>query len=98
MRQAGCRKHADSPVGQGQSERAAGEAEQRALQQQLAGDAPPSGAQRGANRELLLTSIGADEEQIRDVGAGDQQDHTYSAHQNPQCGANIAHQIVLEQP
>ena len=54
-------------------ERAAREREQHTLGQTLAQDRAPAGAERGQDGEFTLTALGAGDEQVRDVGAGDQQ-------------------------
>ena len=61
-------------VGEGEPEPGAEEADDEALEEELAGDAAAAGAEGGADRELLLPPLGAHEEEVRDVGAGDEQD------------------------
>ncbi len=50
---------------------AAGQGEQDAFDHRLPHEAPGRGAERGANRRL--TAIGSGEQQVREVGAGDEQ-------------------------
>ena len=50
--------------------------EHRALEQEFRGDLPSARAERCPDRDLAGTLRTADERQVRDVGAGDQQDET----------------------
>ncbi len=95
---AGGERHqqAQRAVGQAEPDDAAEHAEGDAFEQQLAGDPPGSGAQRGANRQLLLPRFGPDEEQVGDVGAGNEEHQPNRAHQHPQDGAHVADEVVLE--
>ena len=61
------------PPGEQESERAAGRGEQYGFDEKLAHQAAASGAQCQAEGDLLLTAAGAAEEQVGDVGAGDEQ-------------------------
>ena len=72
MFHSGSCEHPQSAIRERQPERASGDAQQQTFEQQLARDASPPGAERGANRQFLPASIGADQKQIRHVGAGDQ--------------------------
>ena len=85
-------------VGDRQSTRAAQDSERDALDQQLVRDVPAPGAQRRANRELLLASFRSHQQEIGDVGAGDQQHDADGAHQHPQHLTHIAHHILLHRP
>ena len=73
------------------------QAEDDAFGEQLVGDASATGAERRAHRQLLLTSFGAHQQQVRHIRAGDQQHHADRAHQHPQHRSDVADQIVLQQ-
>ena len=45
-------------------------------------------------RELLLAALGAHQEQVRDVGAGDQQDDAHCAEQDPEHLTDIADDVL----
>jgi hypothetical protein len=59
-------------------------------------DAAGPGPERGANRQLLLPRLGADQQQVGDVRTGDEQDHGDRPHQDPQHRLHVADEIVLE--
>ena len=73
-------------------------AERHALHQQLAGDPSRAGAERRAHRELLLPRLGADQQQVGDVRARDEQHHADRAHQHPQHALDVADEVVLQRP
>jgi len=89
-------QHAKRSVGQGQAQSAAEQSQDYALQQQLAGDASPAGAQSSAQRQLLPSSFHPDEQKVRDICAGNQQHHANRAHENPQNAAHVAHYILFQ--
>jgi len=84
--------------GEGEAQHASGHAQQPAFQQQIARHPDPAGAQRGADRQFLPPSIGAYQEQVRHVGAGNQQHNACGSHQHPQRAADAAHQLVFQEP
>ena len=55
-----------------------------------------AGAQRAADGELLAAAFDADQQQIGDIGAGDQQDHADRAHEHPEDAADVTDNIALE--
>ena len=59
--------------GHGETERAAGEAEQHTLADDLAHDLPARGAERSPHRQLLAAADEARDEQVHHVGAGEHQ-------------------------
>ena len=54
------------------------------------------GAERQPDRQLLLARLGAHEEQVRDVGAGDDQHEPDCAKKNPQHAADVADDIDVQ--
>ena len=66
------------------AERAARQRQQDALREQHAREAAAARAERRAHRQFLLARLGADQEQVRDVAAGDEQHHADGRHQDPQ--------------
>ena len=69
---------------------AAGGGEQQALDQQLPHDAPARRAHRVAHRDLARPCRRARQQQVGDVGAGDQQDEADRAHQGQEHDADRA--------
>ena len=88
---------AQGGVGEARAEGSAGEGEDQAFEQKFAGDAAPAGAEGGADGEFLAAAVGAHEEEVGDVGAGNQQDHADGAHEDPEGGADVAEQVVFEE-
>ena len=69
---------------------AAGEREQQALDQQLPDDAPARRAHRVAHRHLARPRRRARQQQVGDVGAGDEQHEADRAHQRQEDDADRA--------
>src|ERR1700676_2748379 len=65
-------QHSNRAIGETQAEDAAEQSERDAFYQQGSSDIEPTRAQRRANSEFVLSSFGANQQKIRDVGAGDQ--------------------------
>lgn len=72
----------EQPVREQQSERSAEDREQDALGQQLADEARPAGAERQPDRDLLAPLVRSGEQQVRDIGAGDQKHDPDDRHQD----------------
>ena len=68
------------PVRERHSGGAAGGGEERTLRQELAHDPPARGSQRKADRYLLLSRARPDDQQAREIGAGDEQHHADRRH------------------
>ena len=66
-----------------------------ALGQQLADDVAATRADRGTHRDLTTADIGAREQEVDDVGAGDQQDDRDRAEQDEQRAADVAGNELL---
>ena len=84
-----CQAEADDPAREGKGE---------AFRQQLPGDPARARAERGVDRQFLLPRLGAHQEQIRDVGAGDQQDQADRAEEHPEHASNVADHVGSERP
>src|SRR5712664_2927813 len=69
------RKNAQRGVSEAQSDRAAKQSQNETLDQEIGGDACAACAQSGAHGEFLAAAFDADEQQIGDIGAGNQKDH-----------------------
>ena len=67
------REEAQQPDGQQQAERAADHGEQQRLGDELSEQPAAAGAERRAHRHLPLPGDRAREQQVGDVGAGDEQ-------------------------
>ena len=70
--------------------------DERALRQDLPGQAAASGAERAPDRHLLRAAGRAREQQVRHVRAGDQEQEPHGAQQHQQRRAHVAHDDVLE--
>ena len=63
--------------------------EQDVLGQELAHEAPPSGAERGADRDLALARRAARQRQVGEVRAADEQQHPDGAEQHVQRASEL---------
>ncbi len=79
------------PRSDGQSHKAADKGERDALGEQLAGQAPPTRAQGHAGFHFLLPLSRSREQQIGNVGAGDEQHQSHGCHQHHQRRLHVAH-------
>ena len=75
---------------------AAQDGEEDALGQELAEEAAPRRAQRETDRDLLLPVGGPRQQQVRDVGAGDEQHEGDRAQEQHQGRAQVADDRVEE--
>ena len=73
----------DGGLGDAQAEHAAEQPQRDAFHQQLARDIAPSGSKRRTNRQLMLPAFDANQQQIGNVGAGDQKHDSNGPHQHP---------------
>ena len=78
------------------AERDANRGEHGAFGQELPQHPPPPGANRLADRELLLALRAAHEEQIRNVGARDQEHRTDGPEQHEQRGPRLVRELLLQ--
>jgi hypothetical protein len=85
-----------APEREEQPERAAGDREQHALGQQLPDDPPASGTERRAHGNLALAAHAAREQEVRDVGAGDEQHAGHGAAEQPDRSAHAADHLLLQ--
>ena len=72
----------ESPEGQQHAQHTASRRQQQAFTEELPDQAQAAGAQGGAQGDLFLPSGGPGQEEIGDIGAGDQQDKGDRSHQN----------------
>ena len=93
-----CREQADAGRGEPEAAETAEEAEREALGQQFGGQPPPARAERRADGQLLLSPLGAHEEEVGDVGAGDEQHDADGAEEDPEHRADVADEVVGERP
>ena len=75
---------------------AAGEREQQAFGQQLTDDAAAACAEGASHQHFLLASERARQQQVRDVGARDQQDEADGADQDRDRLAYVAHDLLAQ--
>ena len=87
--------HVKPAGGPRRPERAAGEREQRALDEQLAYDAPAGGAERRAHGHLVAPRRRAHQEHVRGVRTGNQQHHDGDEHERDPDGVGQAAQVAL---
>src|SRR6266704_375961 len=90
------RKNAQRGIGEAQTNSAAEQSEKDAFEQKIGSDARAAGTQRATDGELLTAAFDADEQQIGDIGAGDQEDHADRTHEDPEHTAYVTDNIVLE--
>src|SRR5437763_16473959 len=87
----------ESPRRQDDPDDACGEGEQRALGGPLPDQPPTSRAERAPDRQLPASRRGAREQEIRRVGAGDQQHQGDGTRQYEEAPADVADRGVPEQ-
>ena len=85
-----------SPGGKQRSHGAAQERQENAFGDELAHDASAVRAQSGANGQLRPPGDGAGQQQIREVGASDEQHERDRAEQQQQRGAHLAGDALLQ--
>ncbi len=91
-------ERADAGIGQAEADDAAGERERQALRQELPRDSARARAERGMNRQFLLPRFGAHQEQVGDVGAGDEQHEADRAEEHPEHAPDVADDVSRERP
>ena len=74
----------------------AGDSQHAAFGEELTHQPAASGAERGAHGQLALPRRSAREQQVRDVGAGDQQDECDGAEQHEQRRPDVAGQLLAQ--
>ena len=84
------------PYASAETEDAAEDPQGHAFEQELSRKTLPVGAERRAQRELLLAGVGADEKQVGDVGAGDEENQAHGAEEDPENVSDVAHDVLLE--
>jgi hypothetical protein len=78
----------DAPRGQQRPEGAGDHRQDEALEHELADDAAAAGAERGAHGDLVAARGAAREQQVGDVGAGDEEDEHDRDHEHDQRRAH----------
>ncbi len=79
-----------------QSARAADAREDEALGEQLAHEPRASGAERGADRELAVARGRPREQEVGDVGAGNEEHEGDGAGEDEQRGTDVAGQLLAQ--
>jgi len=72
------------------------EGEEKALGEHLLEDAGAGGAKSEAHGEFAAAARGAREQEIGDVGAGDEEHEADGADEHEQSGANVASELIAE--
>ena len=83
----GCEAEADEASHSSQGE---------AFSDELACGAAPACAESGADGEFLASAFHADQQQVSNIGAGDEQNEADGAHQHPEHIADVADDVPLE--
>ncbi len=83
--------------GQGDAEHAAHGGERDAFGEQSAEEALARGAKGGADGDFFLARGGASHQEVRDIGAGDEQDETDGAEKQPEGGTHVAIEEIVFQ-
>ena len=86
-----------APGSEDQPENSADSGKKNAFGEQLADQMAAAGANGGTDGDFALASGGAREQEIGDVGTGDEQNEAHSPHQNQQSESNIANQRVAQE-
>src|SRR5436309_4189250 len=89
-------KDAGAPEREQQPQRAAEQREQRAFGQQLADQAKPSGAESGADGDLALARRRARQQQVRGVGAGDEQNESDRTEENQKGKLHVRDHMLVQ--
>ena len=87
----------NAQIADAQTDDAADEREENALDEQLPDDAPPGGAEREANGNFARPMRRARQQQIGDVRAGDEQHERDGAHQRPENSFDLRAQDAIEE-
>ena len=88
--------HIKADFGDGQAGGAAEGRQQNTLGEQLPHQPLPAGAQSRPDGDLLLAPRRAREQQVRHIGAGDQQHQRHRPHQHEQGAAHVSHHLLLQ--
>ena len=83
-------------VSQRRADHAGGQRQEQALGEQLSNQPPPARAERHADGHLALPRARARQHQVRDVGAGDEQEQRHRAEQHPDVPADRARERLGE--
>jgi hypothetical protein len=96
VRRGQARNEVDDPRGEQQPRESAEHGKQYGLDHQLPDDARPAGAERKADGNLLLPAGPARQQQVRDVGAGDQQHETGGRDEHARRGPDLADDLLAK--
>ena len=86
-----------NPDGDQQAERARGQRQQAAFGEHLANNARAAGAHGGADGDFACAPGGFGQQQVRDIGAGDQQHQRDGAEQKVEREAHVRNHFVAHQ-
>ena len=86
----------DARAREDETERAAEQRQQDALGHELAEQPSAAGAERGADRELPASRLGAGDQQVREVGAGDQEHERDRSLEDPDRPPGAADNLLLQ--
>ncbi len=84
----------DRREGKGHAQDSAQERQGQALDQELEGQAPSRGAHRDAHRDLLLARERSRQEQVRDVGAGDEEHERHRTREDQKGLTDIPDHLI----
>ena len=89
-------ERAETGKGDSDADGAADQREQDSLGQELSKDPPATRAECGPDGELTLTRFGARQQEVGEIGAGDEQHEPDRTLQHPQRLADAADHVVLQ--
>lgn len=87
-------EQSESRGGEGEAYHSTGKRHQRAFGQQLTHEPASIGPQSTSERQLLVAPQDPGQSEIRDVGAGDQQDQTGSPEQDQEHGPHVLGELL----
>ncbi len=93
-----CAKRAHAPIADADAEGSAAQRKHDALGEELSDEAPPSSAERGADGHFAFARRTARERQVRQVCAGDQQQHADSDEQHVQGALQLRSDDHIGEP
>ena len=89
-------KESKCPPGEQKTAQTTDARKHEALGQQLTDQPRPTGAKRGANRKLAVTRRRPRQEEVGDVGAGNQENERHSGGEHDECGTDVAGQLLAQ--
>ena len=86
----------EAPVCQQKSTGSPGQGQDGTFSQHLPDQAPTACTESGPDGDLPLPDTCPGQEQIGDIGAGDEQDKSYGSHNDPEGRSEISHHLLQD--